>query len=76
MKVIADQKRRIVLPKSVSPGDAFEFIETGDRIVIEKLKRPESIKPPVSTKPLDRALFKNIDLDEPSFPPLSSESAY
>lgn len=76
MKVIVDQKRRIVLPKSVSPGDVFEFIQTGDRIVIERLKRPESIKPPLSTKPLDRTLLKNIDLDKPLFPPLSSESAY
>ena len=76
MKVVADQKRRIVLPKSVSPGDTFEFIETGDRIVMERLKRPESVKPPISAKPLDGALFKNVDLDEPSFPPLYDESAY
>ena len=76
MKVIADQKRRVVLPKSVSPGDAFEFIETGDRIVMERLKRPASIKPLVAAKPLNKKLFKDIDLDEPAFNPLSDEGAY
>jgi hypothetical protein len=34
MKLIADQKRRVVLPKPAEPGDVFEVIESGERLVL------------------------------------------
>ena len=39
MKLIVDQKRRVVLPKSVKPGDALEVMSTGDVIVLHLLKQ-------------------------------------
>lgn len=74
MKLIADQKRRVVLPKPVQPGDALAVVEVGDRIILERLKRPERVVPPVSPHPLLKNVVKGIDLDEPAFPPMSDES--
>lgn len=75
MKVIADAKRRVVLPKPAEAGDVFELLETGDRIVMIRLRKPAATRPPVSPSPLASALLEGIDLDEPSFAPLSDESA-
>ena len=74
MKRIADQKRRVVLPKPVEPGDVFEVIESGDRLVLVKLVRPMGIRPPVAPSAADPRLLKGIDLDEPAFAPISDES--
>lgn len=74
MKVMADQKRRVVLPKPTEPGDVFEVLGTGDRLVLIKLARPESLPPPVSKTALNPADLKGIDLDEPAFAPISDES--
>lgn len=73
MKLIADQKRRVVLPKPAKPGDVFEVVESGDRLVLVKLTRPEAIRPRVSAAPVDPDLLKGIDLDAPAFAPLSDE---
>ena len=75
MKVIADSKRRVVLPQPAKSGDVFEILETGDRIVMLRLQKPPMMRPPTSPAPLDPAALKEIDLDEPSFLPLSDESA-
>ena len=44
MKVIADRRRRVTLPKPVLPGDVFDVeLEDGGRLVLtkmEKLGRP------------------------------------
>ena len=74
MKLIADQKRRVVLPKPTEPGDVFEVIETGDRLVLVKLVRPKALRPPVCPTPPNPRLLKGIDLDEPAFAPISDES--
>ena len=74
MKVIADQKRRVVLPKPARPGDVFEVMESGDRVILAKLKPVESVVPPVSSVPLDSDLLAGIDLDEPAFAPISDEN--
>jgi hypothetical protein len=74
MKLVADQKRRVVLPKPAKPGDVFEVIESGDRLVLVKLARPEAIRPPVSPVPADPLLLQGIDLDQPAFAPISDES--
>ena len=74
MKLIADQKRRVVLPMPVEPGDALAVIEAGDRIVLERLQRPKGVIPPVSANPLPASTLQGIDLDEPAFPPLDDES--
>ncbi len=74
MKLIADQKRRVVLPMPVQPGDALAVIEVGDRIVLELLQRPSTIVPPVSANPLPASTVLGIDLDEPAFPPMDDES--
>ena len=74
MKVIADQKRRVVLPKPCNPGDVYECVSIGDRIVLERLLKPERHTPPVSETALDPTLLNNIDLDEPAFPPITDES--
>ena len=76
MKVIADTKRRVVLPKPANPGDVFEILEAGDRIVMLRLQKPSTICPPTSSTPLDSAVINEIDLDEPSFLPLSDESPH
>jgi len=73
MIVIADQKRRVLLPKSVKPGDAFECIQSGDKITMVRLQVPTRFIPPVSEKPLDPQLLKGIDLEEPAWDPLQDE---
>jgi hypothetical protein len=74
MKLLADQKRRVVLPKPAKPGDVYEVLETGTRIVLVKLERPKRHRPPVSETPLDPRRLDGIDLDEPAFPPLDDEN--
>lgn len=74
MKLIVDQKRRVVLPKSVKPGDALEVISTGDMIILHLLKPVLKSVPPVSPNPVSLDLFAGVDLDEPGFDTLSNES--
>ena len=74
MELIADKKRRVVLPMPMQPGDALAVIEVGDRIVLERLQRPKGIVPPVSANPIPASTVPGIDLDEPAFPPLDDES--
>lgn len=74
MKLIADQKRRVVLPKPAEPGDVFEVIESGDRLVLVKLVRPKAVRPPLAPIAANSRLLKGIDLDEPAFAPISDES--
>ena len=74
MKVIADQKRRVVLPKTCKPGDVYECVSMGDRIVLELLVKPEKHIPPIAKTALDPKLLEGIDLDEPAFPPVENES--
>jgi len=74
MKVIVDQKRRVVLPKSVKPGDALEVMSTGDVIVLHLLKPVLRGVPPVSPNPVSWDLLTGVDLDEPEFDALSNES--
>ena len=73
MKLIADSKRRVVLPRPAEGGDVFEVLETGDRIVMLRLQKPTLIRPPISPWPLDPQAFNGIDIDEPSFAPLAHE---
>ncbi len=73
MKLIADQKRRVVLPKCVKPGDALELLASGDRIILQILRPPTALTPPVSPHRLNPALLAKLDLDEPAFTPLSDE---
>lgn len=74
MKLIVDQKRRVVLPKSVKPGDALEVMSTGDIIVLHVLKPVLRAVPPVSSTPVSWDLLTGVDLDEPAFDSLSNES--
>ena len=74
MKLIVDQKRRVVLPKSVKPGDALEVMSTGDIIVLHVLKPVLRAVPPVSSTPVSWHLLTGVDLDEPAFDSLSNES--
>jgi len=74
MIVIADKKRRVVLPKPAQPGDVFECQERGDRFLLVRLKPAARSKPPVSKKPLKPAALKGVNLDEPAFAPLRDES--
>jgi len=74
MKLIVDQKRRVVLPKSVKPGDALEVMSTGDVIVLHLLKPVPRRAPPVSPTPVSHDLLFALDLDEPAFDSLSYES--
>ena len=74
MKLIVDQKRRVVLPKSVKPGDALEVISTGDVILLHVLKPVLRGVPPVSPTPVSWDLLTGLDLDEPAFDSLSNES--
>ena len=73
MKLIVDQKRRVVLPKSVKPGDALEVLCTGDVIVLHLLKPVPRAVPPVSPNPVSWELLTGVDLDEPEFEALSNE---
>ena len=74
MKLIVDQKRRVVLPKSVKPGDALEVMSTGDVILLHVLKPVLRGVPPVSPTPVSWDLLTGVDLDEPAFDSLSNES--
>lgn len=74
MKLIVDQKRRVVLPKSVKPGDALEVISTGDVIVLHLLKPVLRGVPPVSPNPVSWDLLTGVDLDESEFDAISNES--
>jgi hypothetical protein len=74
MKLIVDQKRRVVLPKSVKPGDALEVMSTGDVIILHLLKPVPRRVPPVSPTPVSQDSLSALDLDEPAFDFLSYES--
>jgi len=71
--VTADQKRRIVLPKPVQPGDALDISVLGRRLILHVLEKPASL-PPVAHSPLKAADLAAIDLDEPAFGALNDES--
>jgi hypothetical protein len=73
MIVLRDAKRRVVLPKSARPGEAFFCVESGDRSILERLKSASKLKPPVAPKRLKGQRLKKMDLDIPAFPPLSDE---
>ena len=73
MVVIADQKRRIVLPKTVQPGDAVDIATSGQRLILQILKKPIAV-PPLAEKPLEPSLLRATELDEPAFIPLTDES--
>ena len=73
MVVMADKKRRVVLPKTAKPGDVFACVARGSGFVLEKLQPAPKGKPPVSKKKVDAKLYKAIDLDEPAFAPLGDE---
>lgn len=73
MIVTADQKRRIVLPKPVQPGDALDLSVSGERMILQILKKPVAV-PPVAENPLTPSLLGQVDLDEPAFLPLTDES--
>jgi len=75
MKLVADQKRRVVLPKPAKPGDVYELLESGTKIVLVKLSRPASHPPPVSETPIDPRALEGIDIDEPAFPPIADENS-
>lgn len=70
MKLVADQKRRVVLPKPAQPGDVFECIEVGDRYVLVRLAPQPVSPPPVSDEPLPEGALEGVDLDQPAFAPL------
>jgi hypothetical protein len=74
MIVTVDQKRRVVLPKPVQPGDALEVASRGDRIVLHILKKPAVGAPPVAEPPSSASVLVGLDLDEPAFSPLADES--
>ncbi len=73
MIVTADQKRRIVLPKPVQPGDALDISVLGERMILQVLKKPAAV-PPVTARPISAEALTFIDLDEPAFMPLTDES--
>ena len=73
MIVTADQKRRVVLPKPVQPGDALDIVVLGQRLVLQVLKKPTSL-PPVSPHALESSRLAATDLDEPAFLPLTDAS--
>jgi hypothetical protein len=65
MRVKADGKRRVVLPKSVQPGDVFQVLEEGNgKLFLQRLKSHKP-KPLVSANPLRAEDFQGIDLDAP-----------
>jgi hypothetical protein len=73
MIVTADQKRRIVLPKPVQPGDALDISFVGERMMLQVLRKPTAV-PPVTARALKAEALAAIDLDEPAFMPLTDES--
>jgi hypothetical protein len=73
MIVTADQKRRIVLPKPVQPGDALGISVLGRRLILQVLEKPVAV-PPVAGSRLKAADLAAIDLDEPAFVSPNDES--
>jgi hypothetical protein len=73
MIVTADQKRRIVLPKPVQPGDALDISVLGRRLILQALEKPAAV-PPVACSPLQGTDLAAIDLDEPAFVSPNDES--
>ena len=73
MVVTADQKRRIVLPKPVQPGDALDISVVGERMILQVLRKPKAV-PPVTARALEAEALAVVDLDEPAFLPLTDES--
>ena len=73
MIVTVDQKRRVVLPKPVQPGDALYVSVLGQRMILQILTKPVAV-PPVSARALKPSSFGSVDLDEPAFAALSYES--
>jgi hypothetical protein len=73
MIVTADQKRRIVLPKLVQPGDALDVSVSGRRVILHLLQRPTAL-PPTAPHALKPKQLAAIDLDEPAFLPVTDES--
>ena len=59
-----------MLPKSVMPGDALEFMSSGDVIILHLLYPFSKLVPPVSSTPLSRDVLAGMDFDEPEFDPL------
>lgn len=49
MTVIADNKRRVTLPRIVQAGDAFDVKQEGGSFVLVKLERPAAPKPARAT---------------------------
>jgi hypothetical protein len=74
MILIADNKRRVLLPKTIRPGDVFECEQVGERFILERLQKPPKRRPPVAKKPLHAPALKGINLDEPAFSALRDES--
>jgi hypothetical protein len=73
MIATADQKRRIVLPKPVEPGDVLDISVLGPRMILQVLKKPTAV-PPVATRPVKAPSLAGINLDEPAFLALTDES--
>jgi hypothetical protein len=73
MIVTADQKRRIVLPKPVQPGDALDIAVLGKRMILHVLQKPSAL-PPTAPRALRAPQLSAADLDEPAFLPLTDES--
>jgi len=73
MIATADQKRRVVLPKPVQPGDVLDISVLGERMILQVLKKPTAV-PPVTARPLEAEALTFVDLDEPAFMPVSDES--
>ena len=73
MILIADIKRRVVLPRPAEPGDVFQCVESGDRFVLVRLKPAPPGKPPVAGIRLKPGALKGIDLDAPAFTPMHDE---
>ncbi|NJL18978.1 MAG: hypothetical protein HC901_01310 [Bdellovibrionaceae bacterium] len=67
MKVIADQKRRVVLPKPIEPGDVLEIVGRGEYLTLIRLQRPAVARPPVAAVPLDSVRMAGVDWDAPAF---------
>jgi len=70
---VADQKRRVVLPKPVQPGDALDISVVGQRMILQILKKPTAV-PFVAAQALEARDLAAIDLDQPAFLPLTDES--
>ena len=75
MKVIADLKRRVVLPKPTMAVDAFECVTTGKQILLRKLEPVAKDAPPVAKRALKKTSLRGENLDEPAFAPLDDAGA-